>query len=64
MLLYHTDSWHYLLVLYVLGKNFFTEKDTVDISDKDRLQQRGFDKYSFKTMKGDKKPRAKNRGKR
>ena len=30
MLLYHTDSWHYLLVLYVLGKNFFTERDTID----------------------------------
>jgi len=30
MLLYNTDSWHYLLVLYVLGKNFFTEKDTID----------------------------------
>ena len=31
MLLYHTTSWHYLLVLYVFGKNFFTEKDDIDM---------------------------------
>lgn len=44
----------------VLGNN---EKEVINISDKDKLQQHGFDKYSFKTMKSDKKPRAKNRGK-
>ncbi len=31
MLLYHTNSWHYLLVLYVLGKNFFTENNDIDM---------------------------------
>ena len=52
------------IYMYLAGVLGNTKKDTVDISDKDKLQQRGFDKYSFKTMKGDKKPRAKNRGKR
>lgn len=44
----------------VLGNK---EKSTVQISDKDMLKQKGFDQYSFKTGKGEKKPRAKNRGK-
>ena len=30
MIVFNTSSWHYKLVLYVFGKNFFTEKDTVD----------------------------------
>ena len=38
MLLYHTNSWHYLLVLYVLGKNFFTEKDTIDFDASHKTQ--------------------------
>jgi hypothetical protein len=52
------DIYQYLAG--VLGNK---EKDIVQISDKDMLKQKGFDKYSFKTMKGEKKPRAKNRGK-
>lgn len=30
MLHFNTQSWHYRLVLYVFGKNFFLERDTVD----------------------------------
>ena len=30
MFVFDTSSWHYKIVLYVLGKNFFTEKDTID----------------------------------
>ncbi len=30
MFVFDTSSWHYKFVLYVLGKNFFTEKDTID----------------------------------
>lgn len=39
MLLYHTDSWHYKLVLYVLGKNFFTEKDKIDFEASEKKMQ-------------------------
>ena len=49
--------------MYLAGVLGNKEKSTVQISDKDMLKQKGFDEYSFKTMKGDKKPRAKNRGK-
>ena len=31
MLLYHTDSWHYRLVLYVFSKDFFMETDGIDL---------------------------------
>ncbi len=31
MLHFNDNSWHYHLVLYVFGKNFFTEKDTIDM---------------------------------
>ncbi len=30
MLQYNITSWHFRLVLYVFGKNFFTEPDTID----------------------------------
>jgi len=30
MLQYNTTSWHFRLVLYVFGKNFFTERDSID----------------------------------
>lgn len=30
MLHFNTKSWHYKLVLYVFGKNFFLERDTID----------------------------------
>lgn len=30
MLQFNTDSWHYRLVMYVFGENFFTEKDNLD----------------------------------
>jgi hypothetical protein len=33
MLQFNTDSWHYRLVLYVFGKNFFTEQDTLDFDE-------------------------------
>lgn len=48
---------------YMAGVLGNKEKEIVQISDKDMLKQKGFDQFSFKTMKGDKKPRAKNRGK-
>lgn len=48
---------------YLAGVLGNKEVDIVKISDKDMLQQKGFDKYSFKTLKGDKKPRKKNRNK-
>jgi len=51
------------IYMYKAGVLGNTEVDTVQISDKDMLKQKGFDKWSFKTMKGDKKPRAKNRNK-
>jgi len=38
MLLYNTDSWHYVLVLYVLGKNFFTERDTIDLDKSNKTK--------------------------
>jgi hypothetical protein len=50
----------YMYKAGVLGND---EKNTLDIPDKVKLQQHGFDDKSFKTMKGDKKPRRKNRGK-
>jgi len=31
-----TDSWHYRLVLYVFGKNFFIEKDGFDFAAMDK----------------------------
>lgn len=51
------------IFMYLSGVLGNKEKDTVKISDKDMLKQKGFDQYSFKTGKGEKKPRAKNRGK-
>lgn len=30
MLQYNTTSWHFILVMYVFGKNFFTEIDTLN----------------------------------
>lgn len=30
MLLYSTDSWHYKIILYVFGKEFFLETDGID----------------------------------
>ena len=30
MIHFNDNSWHYRLVLYVFGKNFFTERDTID----------------------------------
>lgn len=50
----------YMYKAGVLGNG---EKEITVISDKDKLKQHGFDDKSFKTMKGDKKPRRKNRGK-
>lgn len=50
MLLYNTDSWHYVLVLYVLGKNFFTERDTIDFHKSQK----------FKTVIWTRKPRVIN----
>lgn len=35
MLLYHTNSWHYLLVLYVFTKEFFMETDGLDFKAMD-----------------------------
>lgn len=41
-----------------------SQKDIPEnITDNIKRDQKGFDKYSFKTMKGDKKPRNKNRNK-
>ena len=40
------------------------EKPMLTISDRDKIQQHGFDKFSFRAMKGDKKPRSKNRAKK
>jgi len=34
---FNTDSWHYRLVLYVFGKNFFIEKDGFDFAAMDKL---------------------------
>jgi hypothetical protein len=48
---------------YLAGVLGNIEKETVKVSDKVKLQQKGFDKNSFKTMKGDKKPRKQNRNK-
>ncbi len=33
MLHFNTLSWHYRLVMYVFGNNFFTENDTVDMTE-------------------------------
>jgi len=30
MIHFNDDSWHYRLVLYVFGKNFFTERDSIN----------------------------------
>lgn len=49
---------------YLSGVLGNTEKDITEVDDKIKAQQKGFDQYSFKTMKGDKKPRRKNRGKK
>jgi len=35
MLLYNTDSWHYVLVLYVFTKEFFMETDGLDFKAMD-----------------------------
>ena len=36
MLQFDTTSWHYRLVMYVFGENFFTEKDTLDFDATDK----------------------------
>jgi hypothetical protein len=51
------------IYMYKAGVLGNTEKEIAVISDKDKLKQHGFDDKSFKTVKGDKKPRRKNRGK-
>lgn len=51
------------IYMYMAGVIGNTEKETVDIDDTIRAKQHGFNEYSFKTLKGDKKPRKKNRGK-
>jgi hypothetical protein len=51
------------IYMYKAGVLGNTEKEITVISDKDKLKQHGFDDKSFKTLKGDKKPRRKNRGK-
>jgi len=33
MLHFNTSSWHYRLVMYIFGKNFFTEHDTIDMTE-------------------------------
>ena len=52
------------LSMYISGVLGVGGPETVDISDEDMLLKKGFDDRSFKTMKGDKKPRGKNRGKK
>jgi len=52
------------IYMYLSGVLGSVEKDVTNISDKVKLQQHGFDDKSFKTLKGDKKPRAKNRNKK
>lgn len=52
------------LMMYLGGVLKRPEKEMVGISDKVKLRQQGFDEWSFKTLKGDKKPRGSNRGKR
>jgi len=37
MLQFNTDSWHYKLVMYVFGENFFTEKDTLDFDASEKI---------------------------
>lgn len=32
MLQYNNTSWHFRLVLYVFGNNFFTERDSIDVA--------------------------------
>ncbi len=48
---------------YLGGVLGMPERSLTVISDEIRAQQHGFDKNSFRTMKGDKKPRKSNRGK-
>ena len=36
MYVFDTSSWHYKFVLYVLGKNFFTEKDTINLDESEK----------------------------
>ena len=36
MYIFDTSSWHYKFVLYVLGKNFFTEKDTINLDESEK----------------------------
>jgi len=38
VIVFNTSAWHYKLVMYVFGKNFFTEQDNVDLEqyEKDR----------------------------
>ena len=37
MIHFNDDSWHYKLVLYVFGKNFFIEKDGLDFDAMEKL---------------------------
>ncbi len=36
-LVYSTSSWHYRLIVYVFGKNFFIEKDGLDFTAMDKM---------------------------
>lgn len=49
--------------MYLGGVLAQPDKPMIEISDNDKVQQHGFDKNSFRTMKGEKKPRKTNRGK-
>ena len=51
------------IFMYKAGVLGSKELDSTPVSDKIKIQSKGFDKFSFRTMKGDKKPRKKNRNK-
>lgn len=36
MLQFNTNSWHFKIVMYVFGKSFFVEKDTVDWNETEK----------------------------
>ena len=51
------------IYMFIGGVLSNTEKIPDNIPDKIKRSQKGFDQFSFKTMKGDKKPRRKNKNK-
>lgn len=51
------------IYMYLGGFLSNNEDPSDNISDEIKRNQKGFDEFSFKTMKGDKKPRKKNRNK-